>query len=77
MRSRRHWPQRPVPWALALAGGIGVLLFASRRAGLTMIAFIQEQVVNQLHWLTPRELVDGLALGQFTSGPILMVAAYV
>lgn len=118
---------------LALAGGIGILLFASRRAGLavlaaialmtvashflvstqglvpdpkvgagdteagpfeigvfffkvgaftfggglTMIAFIQEQVVNQLHWLTPREFVDGLALGQFTPGPILMVAAYV
>lgn len=45
--------------------------------GLTMIAFIQEQVVNQFHWLTPREFVDGLALGQFTPGPILMVAAYV
>jgi len=45
--------------------------------GLTMIAFIQEQVVNQLHWLTPREFVDGLALGQLTPGPILMVAAYV
>jgi len=45
--------------------------------GLTMIAFIQDQVVNQLHWLTPQEFIDGLALGQFTPGPILMVAAYV
>lgn len=45
--------------------------------GLSMIAFVQEQVVNQLQWLTPREFVDGLALGQFTPGPILMVAAYV
>src|SRR2546426_9387198 len=45
--------------------------------GLTMIAFIQDQVVGQFHWLTPRELVDGLALGQFTPGPVLMVAAYV
>lgn len=45
--------------------------------GLTMIAFVQEQVVNQFQWLTPREFVDGLALGQFTPGPILMVAAYV
>lgn len=44
--------------------------------GLTMIAFIQ-QVVEQFHWLTPREFVDGLALGQFTPGPILMLAAYV
>src|SRR5881398_109404 len=45
--------------------------------GLTMIEFIQEQVVTQFHWLTPQEFIDGLALGQFTPGPILMVAAYV
>jgi chromate transporter len=45
--------------------------------GLAMIAFIQQQVVDQFHWLTPREFIDGLALGQFTPGPILMVAAYV
>lgn len=53
---------------------VGALSFGG---GLTMIAFIQEQVVNQYHWLTPREFVDGLALGQLTPGPILMVAAYV
>jgi chromate transporter len=45
--------------------------------GLTMIAFIQEQVVQRLYWLTPQEFIDGLALGQFTPGPLLMVAAYV
>ena len=45
--------------------------------GLTMIAFIQDQVVGQFAWLTPREFIDGLALGQFTPGPLLMVAAYV
>jgi len=45
--------------------------------GLTMIAFIQQQVVEQFHWLTPREFIDGLALGQFTPGPVLMLAAYV
>jgi len=45
--------------------------------GLTLIAFIQEQVVNQYHWLTHQEFIDGLALGQFTPGPILMVSAYV
>jgi chromate transporter len=42
-----------------------------------MIAFMQEQLVSQFHWLTPQEFIDGLALGQFTPGPILMVAAYV
>jgi chromate transporter len=45
--------------------------------GLTMIAFIQDQVVEEFQWLTPREFIDGLALGQLTPGPVLMLAAYV
>jgi chromate transporter len=45
--------------------------------GITVLAFVQDQVVNQLHWLTPREFLDGLALGQLTPGPVLMLAAYV
>lgn len=45
--------------------------------GLSMLAFMQDQVVNALHWLTPRQFLDGLALGQLTPGPILMVAAFV
>ncbi len=53
---------------------IGALTFGG---GLSMIAFIHEQVVNQFHWLTPQEFIDGLGLGQLTPGPILMVAAYV
>lgn len=45
--------------------------------GITVLAFVQQQVVEQLQWLTPREFLDGLALGQLTPGPILMLAAYV
>lgn len=45
--------------------------------GLSLLAFMQAQVVNQLHWLTPQQFLDGLALGQLTPGPILMVAAFV
>jgi len=45
--------------------------------GLSMLAFMQEQVVTQLGWLTPQEFVDGLALGQLTPGPILMLAAFI
>jgi chromate transporter len=60
---------------------IGVFLFTvgafTFGGGLTMIAFIQEQVVNQFQWLTAQEFIDGLALGQFTPGPVLVVAAYV
>jgi chromate transporter len=53
---------------------VGALTFGG---GLSMIAFTHEQVVNQFRWLSPHEFIDGLALGQLTPGPILMVAAYV
>src|SRR5262245_5797751 len=53
---------------------VGALTFGG---GLTMIALIQEQVVDQYHWLTHQEFINGLALGQFTPGPVLMMAAYV
>jgi chromate transporter len=45
--------------------------------GLTILAFIQDQVVNQLHWLTPQQFLDGLALGRLSPGPTLMLAAFV
>jgi len=71
-------PGAPRPAGLAELAAIlftiGAFTFGG---GLSMIAFIQEQVVHQLHWLTPQQFIDGLALGQFTPGPILMVAAYV
>jgi len=54
--------------------GVGAFTFGG---GLSMLAFMQDQVVNQLHWLTNREFLDGLALGQLTPGPILMIAAFV
>jgi chromate transporter len=58
----------------SLFAAIGAFTFGG---GLTMIALLEEHVVNHLHWLTPREFVDGLALGQLTPGPVLMLAAYV
>jgi chromate transporter len=53
---------------------VGALTFGG---GLTILAFMQEQVVNHLHWLTPQQFLDGLALGQLTLGPIVMLAAFV
>ena len=53
---------------------IGALTFGG---GLTIIALIQEQAVDQYHWLTHQEFIDGLALGQFTPGPMIIIAAYV
>jgi chromate transporter len=53
---------------------VGALTFGG---GLTILAFIQDQVVHHLHWLTPQQFLDGLALGQLTPGPIVMLAAFV
>jgi chromate transporter len=65
----------PSLWELAaFFFKVGAFTFGG---GLSMLAFIQEQVVNQFGWLTPQEFVDGLALGQLTPGPILMLAAFI
>jgi chromate transporter len=74
-------PSGPAVYATPRLSDIGAYFFKvgalTVGGGLTMIAFMQDQVVDQFHWLTPLEFVDGLALGQFTPGPILMLAAYV
>jgi chromate transporter len=65
----------PGPWDIAaFFFKIGIFTFGG---GITVLAFVQEQVVSQLQWLTHQEFLDGLALGQLTPGPILMLAAYV
>lgn len=53
---------------------VGAVTFGG---GMTIIAFVQDQVVNQLHWITSLEFLECLTLSQFTPGPIIMVAAYV
>lgn len=53
---------------------IGALTFGG---GIAMLGLIQEQIVNQMQWLSAREFLDGLALGQLTPGPTLMISAYV
>ena len=58
----------------AFFAGVGAFTFGG---GITIIAFVQDQLVNQLQWLTPQEFLDGIALGQFSPGPVLMLATYV
>jgi chromate transporter len=53
---------------------VGAVTFGG---GMTIIAFVQDQVVDQLHWITAQEFLECLTLSQFTPGPIIMVAAYV
>jgi len=55
-------------------GKVGLFTFGG---GLVLLAFLQDQVVQQLQWLTPQAFLDGLALGRLTPGPIPMLAAFI
>jgi len=52
----------------------GALTFGS---GYVVVAFLQQGVVEQYHWLTMREFLDGVAIGQITPGPVVIAAAFV
>ena len=68
-------PHTPALWELGLFFlKVGAFTFGG---GLSMLAFMQDQVVGQLQWMTPQQFLDGLALGQLTPGPIIMLAAFV
>jgi chromate transporter len=53
---------------------IGALAFGG---GFTMIPLIQYEVVDHFHWLTTKEFLDGIALGQITPGPIMITATFI
>src|SRR5205085_6416130 len=46
---------------------IGGTLFGS---GYVLAAYMQRTFVDGLHWLTPQQLLDTLAIGQATPGPV-------
>ena len=52
---------------------VGALLFGST---YVLIAFMQRQVVNQYHWLTYQQMLDAVAAGQITPGPISSTATF-
>lgn len=54
--------------------GMSLLLFGG---GYVFIPLIQQIVVDGNGWVTQREFVDGIALGQVTPGPILISAAFI
>ncbi len=65
----------PYFWPLTLFFlKVGSAIFGG---GLVIIPFIAEEVVDQLGWLTPAEFLDGVAIGQFTPGPVVLTAAFI
>lgn len=61
-----------IPLALVFVK-IGLLMFGG---GLVVAPLLQQELVDGTHWLTTRQLLDGLALGQLTPGPVTVVATF-
>jgi chromate transporter len=52
----------------------GALVFGS---GYVLFAFIRGDLVERLGWLTEQQLVDALAIGQLTPGPVFTTATFI
>lgn len=53
---------------------IGAVLFGS---GYVLLAFLRADLVERLHWLTERQLLDAVAVGQVTPGPVFTTATFI
>lgn len=42
-----------------------------------VLPYVYQGAVEQHHWLTAAQMIDGLALGETTPGPLIMVVAFV
>lgn len=74
-----RWFQEPnVPvtlWQLFLSFlKIGSILYGS---GYVLVAFLQTEFVEKLGWITSQQLIDAVAIGQFTPGPVFTTATFI
>jgi chromate transporter len=53
---------------------IGAVVFGS---GYVLLAFLQTEFVERLRWLTEKQLIDAVAVGQFTPGPLSATATFI
>ncbi len=53
---------------------IGSILFGS---GYVLLAFLRADLVERLHWLTEKQLIDAVAVGQLTPGPVFSTATFI
>src|SRR5881396_1911688 len=79
-------PGRALATAAAAGGGvalgtmtlvflkIGAVLFGS---GYVLLAFLRADFVERLGWLTDQQLIDAVAIGQFTPGPVFTTATFI
>jgi chromate transporter len=66
---------QPSLWQIALFfSKVGSVLFGS---GYVLIAFLQGGLVRDYGWLSEQQLLDAVAAGQLTPGPVLTTATFV
>jgi chromate transporter len=53
---------------------VGAVLFGS---GYVLLAFIRPDLVVRLKWLTDKQLLDAIAVGQVTPGPVFTTATFI
>ncbi|HZX47900.1 MAG TPA: chromate transporter [Nitrospirota bacterium] len=53
---------------------IGSVLYGS---GYVLLAFLRADFVNRLGWLTDQQLIDAIAIGQVTPGPVFTTATFI
>lgn len=53
---------------------IGSVLYGS---GYVLLAFLRSDFVTRLGWLTDQQLIDAIAIGQLTPGPVFTTATFI
>lgn len=53
---------------------MGAVVYGS---GYTLLAFLRADLVENLHWMSERQLLDAVAIGQFTPGPVFTTATFI